>query len=170
MIGHHSNTLRPPRGVCEACLHQVHKPRASGAIPSQTCGNVHVAVHPHRVLVEMLQWHKVCEIGADELTRPPVVALKNAFWSLSWNWKMSWNWAIFYVFNFISSTKRHFSNVDTLLVSMATYRNRKQQTYLFLVSFEYKLLVHTYSVNNGVLSFIKHLKLFLQDHVLNTVR
>ncbi len=28
--------LRPPRGVCGACLHQVHKPCAIGAIPSQT--------------------------------------------------------------------------------------------------------------------------------------
>ncbi len=31
---------RPSRGVCEACLHQVHKPCASGAIPSQPHGNV----------------------------------------------------------------------------------------------------------------------------------
>ena len=32
--------LRPPQGVCEACLHQVHKPCANGAIQSQTFGNV----------------------------------------------------------------------------------------------------------------------------------
>ena len=55
--------LRPPRGVCGACLHQVHKPCAIGAIPS------------HRFVMELLQWHKVCEIGGEELHRPPVVAL-----------------------------------------------------------------------------------------------
>ncbi len=32
--------LRPPRRVCEARLHQFHKSCASGAIPSQTYGNV----------------------------------------------------------------------------------------------------------------------------------
>ncbi len=26
--------------------------------------------------MELLQWHKVCEIGGEELHRPPVVALK----------------------------------------------------------------------------------------------
>ena len=32
--------LRPPHGVCGARLHQVDKPCAIGAIPSQTYGNV----------------------------------------------------------------------------------------------------------------------------------
>ena len=36
----HKPRLRPPRGICEACLHQVHKPCASRAIPSQIYGNV----------------------------------------------------------------------------------------------------------------------------------
>ncbi len=35
-----TDCLRPPRGVCGACLHQVHKPSAIGAILSQTYGNV----------------------------------------------------------------------------------------------------------------------------------
>ena len=35
-----NTSLRPPRRVCEACLHQVHKPCDSGAISSQTYGNV----------------------------------------------------------------------------------------------------------------------------------
>ncbi len=33
-------TLRPPRGVCEARLHQSHKPCGIGAIPSKTYGSV----------------------------------------------------------------------------------------------------------------------------------
>ncbi len=32
--------LRPPRGVCEAHLHQAYKPCVIGAIPSQTYENV----------------------------------------------------------------------------------------------------------------------------------
>ena len=28
--------------------------------------------------MELLQWHKVCEIGGDKLQRPPMVALKQA--------------------------------------------------------------------------------------------
>ncbi len=32
--------LRPPQGVCEACLHQVHKPCVSGVILAQNYGNV----------------------------------------------------------------------------------------------------------------------------------
>ncbi len=29
----------------------------------------------HRFVMELLQWHKVCEVGGEELHRPPVVAL-----------------------------------------------------------------------------------------------
>ncbi len=29
----------------------------------------------HMFVMELLQWHKVCEIGGEELHRPPVVAL-----------------------------------------------------------------------------------------------
>ncbi len=29
-------------------------------------------------LMELLQWHKVCEIGGEELHRPPVVALRRS--------------------------------------------------------------------------------------------
>ena len=32
------SSLRPPRGVCEARLHQSYKPCVIGAIPSQTYG------------------------------------------------------------------------------------------------------------------------------------
>ncbi len=28
-------------------------------------------IHSHRFVMELLQWHKVCEIGGDELNRPP---------------------------------------------------------------------------------------------------
>ena len=59
-------------GVREACIRHVHKPCVSGAIPSQTYGNVW-----YRFVIELLQWHKVCEIGGDKLHRPPVVALNS---------------------------------------------------------------------------------------------
>ncbi len=68
--------LRPPRGVCGACLNQVHKPCVIGAFPSQTYGKETTIIHYHRFVMELLQWHKVCEIGGEELHRPPVVALK----------------------------------------------------------------------------------------------
>ncbi len=32
-------------------------------------------IHSHRFWMELLQCHKVCDIGGDELHRPPVVAL-----------------------------------------------------------------------------------------------
>ncbi len=32
-------------------------------------------IHYHRFVMELLQWHKVCEHGGDKLHRPPVVAL-----------------------------------------------------------------------------------------------
>ncbi len=32
-------------------------------------------------VMELLQWHKVCELGGDKLHRPPVVAL-NEIWQL----------------------------------------------------------------------------------------
>ncbi len=32
-------------------------------------------IHSHRFVMELLQCLKVCEIGGDELHRPPVVAL-----------------------------------------------------------------------------------------------
>ena len=63
LCGHAIIVLRPPRGVWEACLHQFHRPCASGAIQSQT------------YWMELVQCHKVCEIGGDELHRPPMVAL-----------------------------------------------------------------------------------------------
>ncbi len=33
------------------------------------------AAYQHRFVMELLQWHKVCEVGGEELHRPPVVAL-----------------------------------------------------------------------------------------------
>ena len=63
---HLSLTLRPPRGVCKASLHQVQKPCAIGAILSQTYGNVWwwspyvgTIIHSHGVVMELLKWHKV---------------------------------------------------------------------------------------------------------------
>ena len=33
-------------------------------------------IHYHRFVMELLQWHRVCELGGDKLHRPPVVALR----------------------------------------------------------------------------------------------
>ena len=29
----------------------------------------------HKFVIELLHWHKVCEVGGDKLHRPPMVAL-----------------------------------------------------------------------------------------------
>ena len=57
-VGYHNRNhlLRPPQGVCETCLHQVHKPMG--------------IIHYRRFLMELPQWHKVCGIGGDKLHRP----------------------------------------------------------------------------------------------------
>ncbi len=34
-------------------------------------------IHFHRFVIELLRWHKVCELGGDTLQRPPVVALND---------------------------------------------------------------------------------------------
>ena len=49
-------SLRPPRGVCGAHLHQAYRPCAIGVMPS----------------------HKVCKLGGDELHRPSVVVLSRS--------------------------------------------------------------------------------------------
>ncbi len=82
--------LRPPRGVCEAHLHQAYKPCVIGAIKSQTYGNVwwrltsrvlyhqpkeSTTIHFDWFVMELLQWQNVYKIGEDEVLRPPVVAL-----------------------------------------------------------------------------------------------
>ena len=36
-------------------------------------------VHSQRFVMELLHWHKVCELGGDKLHRPPVVALNKEF-------------------------------------------------------------------------------------------
>ena len=35
-----------------------------------------IPIHPHRFVMELLQGHKDCKIGVDELRRPPVMALR----------------------------------------------------------------------------------------------
>ena len=35
-------------------------------------------IHSHRFVMELLHWHKFCELGVDKLHRPPVVALIRA--------------------------------------------------------------------------------------------
>ncbi len=32
-------------------------------------------IHSHMFVMELLHWHKVCELGGDKLHRPPMVAL-----------------------------------------------------------------------------------------------
>ncbi len=63
--------IKATTAVCEACLHQVHRPCASGAI-----------IHSSTFWMELLQCHKVCEIDGDEFHRLLVVALRETFVSL----------------------------------------------------------------------------------------
>ena len=36
-------------------------------------------IHYHRVVMELLQWHMVCELGGEKLHRPPMMALRMCF-------------------------------------------------------------------------------------------
>ncbi len=41
-------------------------------------------IHYPRFVMELLQWHKVCELGGDKFHRPPVVALNfsDVLWAI----------------------------------------------------------------------------------------
>ncbi len=78
--------LRQPCGVCEAHLHQIRKPCAIGAMPSQTHGNVWwckrkqtTIIHADRFVMALLQWHMVYKLGEDELRRAPVAKYLGSF-------------------------------------------------------------------------------------------
>ncbi len=84
--------LRPPWGVCEACLHQVHKPMGiydGGLFKCQLKGTT--IIHSHGFVMELLHWHRVCELGGDELHRPPTEALIH----------MVWEWVNIYLFSIL---------------------------------------------------------------------
>ena len=86
------NLLRPPRGSVKLVSTKLtnlvpleqfhHKPMGmydSGRRPpsyilwqwSET-----TVIHSQRFVMELLHWHKVCELGGDKLNIPPVVALR----------------------------------------------------------------------------------------------
>ncbi len=51
-------------------------------------------IHSHSFVMELLQWNKVCEIGGEELHRPPVVALRT-YGMVEILWWYNYNWPIF---------------------------------------------------------------------------
>ncbi len=52
---------------------------------------VSTIIHSHRFVMELLHWHKVCELGGDKLHRPPVVALR---WALIIMYQYDIQWSI----------------------------------------------------------------------------
>ena len=65
--------LRPPRGSVKLV-----SPKFTNRVPVEQFHHkpMTTIIHSHRFLMELLQWHKVCEISEDNLHRPPVVALR----------------------------------------------------------------------------------------------
>ncbi len=70
-----------PRGVCEACLHQVYKPCASETIPSQTYMGMYDGG-----LLKLALWEKWDEARFSPsaiLRRPPSYIPKGLWWNCS---------------------------------------------------------------------------------------
>ena len=48
-------------------------------------------IHSHMFVMELLHWHKVCELGGDKLHRPPMVALIWLFLLVSYRISMDYS-------------------------------------------------------------------------------
>ena len=64
--------LRPPRGVSEAHLRQAYKPCSL----EQFHHNPMRMYHTHRVVMTLLEWHNIYNLGWDEPHRPSLVAFR----------------------------------------------------------------------------------------------
>ena len=61
--------LRPPSATFGPILSAVY-----GTSLLSTLIEIDKGKYSHRFVIELLHWHKVCELGGDKLHRPPVVA------------------------------------------------------------------------------------------------
>ncbi len=55
-----------------------HKPMLmyGGGLLKLTVGGKTTTLHSHKFVMGLLQLHKACKLGGDELHRPPIVALR----------------------------------------------------------------------------------------------
>ncbi len=75
----HVIPLRPPQGSVKLVSTNLTKLVPLEQFHQKPLGVYDVA-GSHRFVMELIHWHKVCELGGDKLHRPPplVVALRNA--------------------------------------------------------------------------------------------